>query len=166
MSQQHGLSFFRSLSEKLSNTTSTRWLFRLYAPYLGAGIRVTDIAEDYSYMRVEMPLRWYNRNYFGTQFGGSLYAMVDPIYCLMLVQQLGTNYIVWDKGADINFVSPGKGTVHAEFFLSKEEVESLREQAANGSPVIPHYTVDVKDRHGNVVAHIEKRLYIRKKQRR
>jgi hypothetical protein len=32
-----------------------------------------------------MNLRWYNTNYVGTHFGGSLYSMVDPIYMLLLM---------------------------------------------------------------------------------
>ena len=35
-------------------------------------------AEDYRHARVELRQRWYNRNYVGTHFGGSLFAMTDP----------------------------------------------------------------------------------------
>jgi hypothetical protein len=84
------------------------WLFKrlinLYPPYWGTGIRVTRLAGDYSHLRVEMPLRFYNRNYVGTHFGGSLYAMVDPFYMLMLIQILGPDYLVWDRSAGIDFI--------------------------------------------------------------
>lgn len=160
----------KSLLKRLSSfqvTANTlKWVLRIYAPYLGAGIKVLEIADDYSYTKVKMPLRFYNKNYFGTHFGGSLYSMVDPFYCLMLVERLGKDYIVWDKGADINFVSPGKGTVYAEFRISTEEVEHIRGQAENGSPVTPHFTVDIVDAQGTVVAHVDKRLYVRKKKGR
>ena len=43
---------------------------RKYPPYLGAGVRVTEIADDFKIIRVEMPLRFYNRNCVGTHFGG------------------------------------------------------------------------------------------------
>jgi hypothetical protein len=64
-----------------------------------------------------MGLTRYNRNYVGTQFGGSLYSMVDPFYMLMLMENLGRDYIVWDKAASIDFISPGKGPVYAEFHV-------------------------------------------------
>jgi hypothetical protein len=79
-----------------------------YPPYLGAGVRVTHIADDFRHIEVEMPLRFYNRNYFGTHFGGSLYSMCDPFYVLMLANILGPDYIVWDKAANIRFKSPAK----------------------------------------------------------
>jgi len=49
-----------------------------YPPFLGAGIRVERVSDDFLEIDVAMGLRWFNRNYVGTQFGGSLYAMTDP----------------------------------------------------------------------------------------
>lgn len=86
-----------------------RWALNFYPPYLGAGVRVRHISADLRLVRVKMVLRWYNRNYVGTQFGGSLYSMVDPFFVLMLMENLGPDYIVWDKAANIEFVSPGGG---------------------------------------------------------
>jgi|GEM_PF-6739214 len=37
-----------------------RFLFNLYPPYLGAGIRVVYISKDYRTFVVKMPLRFYN----------------------------------------------------------------------------------------------------------
>ena len=104
------------------NATLRRWLasagamrrvLSTFAPYIGAGIRVTHIAEDFSSARVEMGQHWYNTNYTGTHFGGSLYSMVDPMYMLLLMRRLGNEYIVWDKSASIDFIRPGKGKVIA-----------------------------------------------------
>lgn len=58
-----------------------RWLMNFYPPYLGAGIRVRHISDDFRQAQVRMGLRWYNRNYVGTQFGGSLYSMTEPSSC-------------------------------------------------------------------------------------
>ena len=63
-----------------------RWLMNVYPPYVGAGVRVTAWTDDFRFARVEMPLRWYNRNYVGTHFGGSLYSMVDPFFMIMLMR--------------------------------------------------------------------------------
>lgn len=64
-------------------------MINLYPPYLGAGIRIARISNDYRDLLVRMKLRFYNRNYVETHFGGSLYAMIDPFYMLMLMQVLG-----------------------------------------------------------------------------
>lgn len=130
---------------------------------MGAGIRVKHIESDYSEVVVEMNLCWYNRNYVSTHFGGSLYAMADPFYMLMMLNILGKEYIVWDKAASIDFVSPGKGKVRARFTLTNEQIEDVKKHTANGEKYTPEYTVDLVDEKGNLVAKVTKRLYIKKK---
>lgn len=155
------------LSKKIIAVTEKPWVFRclmyLYPPYFGTGVKVAYVSDDFSKIRLEMPLRFYNRNMFGTHFGGSLYAMSDPFYCIMLTKLLGDDYVVWDHGADITFVKPGRSKVTCDLHLSLEEVNRVRQEAQSGEAVRPHYKVDVIDENGVVVAVIDKRLYVRKK---
>jgi len=143
-----------------------RRFIRLYPPYLGAGVRVTHIAADFRRIEVEMPLRFYNRNYVGTHFGGSLYSMVDPFYMLMLINILGPGYIVWDKAASIRFKKPGKGVMKATFELTEEKIAEIRAAAETQPKVEPQFQVLIKDEEGNVVAEVDKLLYVKKKKER
>lgn len=142
-----------------------RRLLNLYVPYLGAGVHVTHIAQDWREVRVEMKLRWYNRNAVGTHFGGSLYAMVDPHLMLMLLQLLGKDYVVWDKSATIDFVSPGKGTVASTLKITEADLATIREKTANGEKYLHEFDVQVLDSAGKLVTQIQKVLYIRQKKR-
>ena len=141
-------------------------LLGVYIPYLGAGVRVTHISDDFLTANVEMPLRFYNRNYVGTHFGGSLYAMVDPFYMLMLINILGPDYIVWDKAAAIRFKRPGKGTVKAVFQIPPERVAEIKSAADTNGKVEPEFQVVVTDSEGQVVAEIDKLLYVRRKDKK
>jgi Domain of unknown function (DUF4442) len=58
-----------------------QWFINLWPPFLGMGIRVTRMQPDRKAIDVEMKLRFWNRNFVGTHFGGSLYAMTDPFIC-------------------------------------------------------------------------------------
>jgi uncharacterized protein DUF4442 len=138
-------------------------LLRVWPPFLGAGIHVTHVADDFRSIDVELRLRFWNRNYVGTHFGGSLYSMCDPFFMVMLIENLGPDYIVWDKAATIRFKKPGKGTVKANFRLTKENVEEVRAQADALGKVEPQFQVVVTDAEGNVVAEVDKLLYVRKK---
>ena len=138
-------------------------LINWYPPLLGAGIRVTHVAPDVRSVRVEMKLTWLNRNAVGTHFGGSLYAMCDPWFMLMFMHALGKEYIVWDKAASIQFIQPGRGKVIAEFSITSELIDDLRQRADAGEKVEPTLTADVLDINGKVIAHVEKLLYVRKK---
>ena len=138
-------------------------IMNLYPPYWGTGISVRAIAKDYRYLKVEMRQRWYNRNYVNTHFGGSLYAMVDPFYMLMLIPILGNDYVVWDKAATIDFIKPGRGTMTAEFSITEAMVTDIIEQTAAGDKYLPHYQVLILDEQGETVAKVNKLMYIRKK---
>ena len=56
-----------------------------YAPYVGAGIKVEHVDLDQGLCVVSMGLNALNKNIVGTQFGGSLYSMIDPFYMTMLL---------------------------------------------------------------------------------
>ena len=124
-----------------------------------------EISPDFRRVRVRMGLGWYNRNYVRTQFGGSLYSMTDPFFMLMLMQLLGRDYIVWDKAASIDFISPGKGPVHAEFRIDDELLAQIRQHTADGDKYLPELRVEVRDDEGTLVAIVHKTLYIRLKPR-
>ena len=137
----------------------------LYPPFLGAGIRIKRISDDLRTIEVEMPLRFFNRNYVGTHFGGSLYAMCDPFFMLILINNLGPDYIVWDKAATIRFKKPGTGLVKAVFHVPEERIEEIRAQVQVQGKVEPQFQALVKDADGNVIAEVDKLLYVRKKER-
>lgn len=140
-----------------------RHIMNLWPPFLGAGIRVTRLQPDWRAIDVEMKLRFWNANFVGTHYGGSLYSMTDPFYMLMLIENLGRDYIVWDKSAIIRFRKPGKGRMRASFRLSEEQIESIRQQLQTQEKVEPTFTVQVTDEAGELVAEVQKLLHVRKK---
>lgn len=140
-----------------------RWRFNLFPAYRGSGARVTYIADDFKEIRVKLALSWRTRNYVGTIFGGSLYASVDPMYMIMLIQILGREYIVWDKAASIRFRKPGRNTLFATFRLEDAELDEIRNRTANGEPIDRTYNVDLVDAEGVVHASVEKVIYIKRK---
>lgn len=136
-------------------------LVNFYPPMLGAGIRSRTI--DDRTIEVEMKLTPFNRNVMGVHFGGSLYAMCDPWFMLILMRALGDNYIVWDKAASIQFKKPGRGRVKARFQISPEQVEQIRADADAQGKIEPVFHVDVVDDSGEIIASVEKLLYVRRK---
>ena len=134
-----------------------------YPPFLGAGIRVHFDPRDPLCVRSSLSLRWFNRNAYGTHFGGSLYAMCDPFFALILLRALGKEFIVWDKTASIQFLRPGKGRVTADFVVPAARVEEVRREVETQGVSQPRFEVDVVDEGGQVVAHVDKLLYVKKR---
>ena len=137
-------------------------LVNLWPPFAATGIHVRWGA-DMKSVDVEMKLRFWNRNFVGTHYGGSLYSMTDPFYMLMLIKNLGPEYVVWDKAAAIRFRKPGRGKVRAEFRLADAQLDDIRQQLNTLPKYEPTYKIEVKDEAGEVVAEVEKVLHIRKK---
>ena len=127
------------------------------------GVKVREIAPDFRRARVELRMGLLNRNYVGTHFGGSMFAMADPFHMVLMMHVLGSEYIVWDKAGSIRFIKPGRGTLTAEFEVTQAMVDEAIAKTAGGGKFEPTYAVDLKDGEGAVVATVEKTLYIRKK---
>jgi hypothetical protein len=145
------------------NSANLRRWINFWPPFLGAGIRVKQVAPGMKAIDVEMKLRFWNANYVGTQFGGSLFAMTDAFYMLMLMANLGRDYIVWDKAATIRYKKPGRGTVRAEFRLSDSQIDDIREKLKTLPKYEPTFVIEVRDECGTVIAEVEKLLHIRRK---
>ncbi|HWS27438.1 MAG TPA: DUF4442 domain-containing protein [Xanthomonadales bacterium] len=136
-----------------------------WPPFLFSGVRLLDISDDWRNARVRLKLRWYNRNYVGTQFGGLLFAMTDPYWMIMVMECLGPEYIVWDKAAKIEFISPGRSDVYAQFQVRDQDLDELRAAAAGGDKVLRWFTVEVRTADDLLVARVQKQLYVRLKTR-
>jgi acyl-coenzyme A thioesterase PaaI-like protein len=140
-----------------------RMLFNLWPPFRGAGIRVREITPGFERCTVELRMRLLNRNFVGTHFGGSLFAMTDPFFMILMMKRLGPGYIVWDKAGQVRFLKPARGTVSARFELAESQVAEARARTEGGDKYEPTLRVEIVDAAGVVVADVEKTLYIRKK---
>jgi acyl-coenzyme A thioesterase PaaI-like protein len=149
----------------MSKKTIKKLLRRVswYPPYLGAGIKLKKVNKDFTRFEVEMKLRFYNRNLFGTHFGGSLYAMSDPFFVFIILNYLGQDYVVWDRSARIEFKKPGKGTVKGIFEISEDELKKIKAEVEVERKKIFVFKTEITNASEETVALIEKEIYVRKK---
>lgn len=136
----------------------------LWPPLLCAGIRIRQISDDFRSVDVELRERFYNKNYVGCHFGGSLFAMTDPFWMMMVMRNLDRSYTVWDKSATIDFLRPGRGTVSAHFRLTDEALEDIRANTeGEGAKYLKTFSVDIVNSDAEAVARVTKTLHIRRK---
>lgn len=143
--------------------TRTRLLFNTWPTFRCAGIKVEGIASDWSSIDVRLKIGRLNRNYVGTAFGGSLSAMSDPFYMFLAMNLLGDEYIVWDKAGQIEFIKPGRGIIRGHYEFTDEEIQALRDETKDGQKYLPWFETDLVDESGDVVAHVRRQLYVRRK---
>ncbi|HEX2620800.1 MAG TPA: DUF4442 domain-containing protein [Phototrophicaceae bacterium] len=140
-----------------------RRLFNIFPAYWSTGAVITYISADWRAIKIKLPLKLRTRNYVGTIFGGSIYSAVDPIYMIMLIRLLGSDYVVWDKSASIRFKKPGRSTLYASFKLDDEELATIRQLLTEQPSIDRTYTIELTDKEGVVHATVEKVIYIKLK---
>lgn len=145
------------------NATLLRRGMNMWPPFWGAGIKVKEISQDYRKVLVRLKLGLTNRNSMGVHFGGSLFSMTDPFFMIMIQENLGKGYFVWDQAAKIEFIKPGTGTVKAAFEISQDQIDELIDAAAGGEKVLRDFVVEVKNSQGELVCRVTKTIYVRKK---
>ena len=150
----------------MNPATRLRWLANLWPPFLFAGVRILESGPEFRRVRVVLRHRFFNRNYVGTHFGGSLFSMADPFWMILLIHRLGPGYTVWDKSAAIDFRKAVREAVYVKFFLADEVVDEIREAARDGTPVTRWFESDNTTADGTVVATVRKEVHVRLRQRR
>jgi acyl-coenzyme A thioesterase PaaI-like protein len=138
-------------------------LMRFWPPFFGAGIKIKNFNPELTTIVVQMNMKFWNRNYVGTHFGGSLYSMCDPFYMLMLINTLGKGYTVWDKSASIRYKKPAKDTVFATFNLTPQHIQLIQETLKNNTKMEQEFTIHITDTSNEIVAEVKKILHISKR---
>ncbi len=137
----------------------------LWVPNLFSGIRVHRYSDDWTRVRVTLRVNLITRNFVKTAFGGSMQAMTDPYFFMLVMHQLGPDYVVWDTRAEIEFVKPGRGLLTAEFEVPVERIAELRERAVGGAKVLEWFETVITDESGDTVARVRREVYVREKKR-
>ena len=158
MSQKH-----HPLQALMTSHAGMRRMLNIWPPFLFSGISILEISKDFRQAKVRLKKRALTSNYVGTLFGGSLFAMTDPFYMVMILKNLGSDYIVWDKRSEIEYVSPGKATVFAEFNLLDADLDEIKREVEVSGKYLKWFEVDIKTADGTVVAIVKKQIYVRKK---
>lgn len=168
LKQTYRIAMFAQLGRKYAEKISPKNFARLWSmwpPFLAAGIKVQYINHDFTKIDVTMSLGIRNSNYVGTHFGGNIFAMTDPFYMIMIMNNIGRSYYVWDKSAEIQFLKPGRGILTAEFRLTVDDFEMIHDEIAKSEKgkFLLKKTVQVLDSEKDVVAQVDKVIYIKKK---
>ncbi len=147
----------------MTSHAGMRRMLNIWPPFFFSGISILEISKDFRHVKVRLKKKMLTSNYVGTLFGGSLFAMTDPFYMVMVMKNLGSGYIVWDKQSEIDYISPGKSTVYAEFNIWDTDLEEIKREVANSGKYLKWFEVDINSSDGTLVAKVKKQIYIRKK---
>lgn len=149
-------------TESFSNKLR-RWYFNFIPAYRSTGAWIRFISDDWQEVHVELSLNLLTRNYVGSIFGGSIYSSLDPLYMIMIMENLGKDYVVWDKAASVRFLRPGKGKLRARFLIDNQFLDSLRKDIEVKNELDAELTVSYLNEENKVCSEVTKIIYIAKK---
>ncbi|MEO1074570.1 MAG: DUF4442 domain-containing protein [Bacteroidota bacterium] len=144
-----------------SDATLFKYGFNLSPMYRRTTARITAVSDDLMRVAIRLPISYKNRNYVGSIFGGSLFASVDPIPMVQLINILDSAYIVWDKAAAVRFKAPAREDLYAVFEYTPSEIEQLIATVeAEGETEIVK-TTRLTNRDGSrVFCEVDKTIYV------
>ena len=140
-----------------------RYAFNLFPPFRTSGAWLTQISADVRYVRLKIPVKLKTRNYVGTLCGGNMYSAVDGVYMVMLIKNLGNDYLVWDKAATIRYKKPANGTLFADFRLTEGELQEIKYEVARQGKIDREYLIQLVDESDTVCAEVTKTIHIKQK---
>ncbi|HTN48480.1 MAG TPA: DUF4442 domain-containing protein [Burkholderiaceae bacterium] len=144
--------------------SSVRWhrlISNLRPAHVANGIRVEHIAPDWR--SVTVALR--PRGALGpgpAHSGAALYAMADAFPALMVQQQLGPEFLVWDRAGSVELLAPARGRVWARLELGENDLQRMQRMTVDGARHLHLFPIEVRDAEGMVVARVEKMIYVRR----
>ncbi len=154
---------YRDLGRYLSGPSALRRAMNLWPPFLFSSIHIDHISDDWRHVRTTLRKNALTSNYLGTLYGGSLFSMTDPFWMMMVLHNLGDDWVVWDKAAEIEFVKPGRGRVSTEFVLTDAALAEIRAQVAAEGKALVWFTNDITTPDQTVVARVRKQVYARRR---
>jgi acyl-coenzyme A thioesterase PaaI-like protein len=137
-----------------------RYALSFFPAYRRTGARICFISSDWREVHIKLGLNWKTRNYVGTVFGGSIYGALDPIYMVQLITILGSDYVVWDKAAQVKFIRPVNHTVYARFIITDDIIDDIKKKVKAVKRYVFNLTASLQDKDGTVYAEVTKTLYI------
>lgn len=148
-------------SKYLGKGRMFKYGFNLSPMYRRTTARVVSVTEDLLHVRIRLPLNWKNRNYVNSIFGGSMFASVDPIPMVQLINLLDESFVVWDKSAEIAFKRPAREDLYVDFRYSPKELEDIRRRVGAEQEIEIVKTSLLTDKAGEVVfCEVHKTIYV------
>ena len=145
----------------LGKARTLRLGFNLSPMYRRSTAKLVEVSDDISRIVTKLPISYKNRNYVGSIFGGSLFSAVDPVPMVQLINLLDSNYIVWDKSAEIFFKAPALEDLYAEFTYSQDEIDHIKATiAAQKEMEVVKVTQLTNKAKSKVYCEVRKTIYI------
>jgi acyl-coenzyme A thioesterase PaaI-like protein len=141
---------------------SDRRRLELFPPFWLMRIRVVELAPDWGFARIKLPLTAISRNLGGSMFGGYQASLADPIAALACARRF-PQYSVWTRALKLDFRHEGRTDLELRFtfdIVLAERIDSELQTKGRSTPTF-HFGFYATD--GTLCTHVENTVAIRQK---
>lgn len=147
------------LLEKLRFLSDKRRL-ELFPPFLLMRVKVLELDESWSRVRLRLPLNWMSANAAGNMFGGFQASLADPIPALACLSRF-PGYRVATKRLVYDFIRVGNSDLVLHFDFTAEQAEAIRRELDEHGRSTPCFDMSYVRADGRVCTLIKNTVAIR-----
>lgn len=136
-------------------------LLEFYPPFLFMGAKVLDASDNYQFLHIRLPLRWYAKNMHGTMFGGFVCAVSDPLPALMC-SRIFPKSEVFTKSHLVEFLRPARSALEVKIKISDKQVSEMKKHLDETSRATHTFEFFFKDKRGRDVAWVKNTVFLRR----
>lgn len=139
---------------------SPRRRIEWYPPFWLMGVKVVELEDDWSAVRLRLPLTAFSRNLGGSMFGGYQAAVADPIAPIACAKQF-PGYDVWTRSLYLDFEHPGNSDLELRFLFDSDMHELIRSELERRGRSTPEFEYGLYRSDGRRCTRIHCRVAIR-----
>ncbi len=139
---------------------SERRRIELFPPFFLMRIKVIAIADDWSMLRIRLPLNWASANAAGNMYGGYQASLADPIPALACLKRF-PGYRIATKKLDIHFIRVGSSHLTLCFDFDEETEQTIRQELEDHGRSTPCFNMTYVRDDGKVCTEITNTVAIR-----
>lgn len=141
-----------------------KWAMCLYPPLLFQRIWVKRFHPNFYGVDVKISNSFFNRNYNGSIFGGTIYAATDPFYAILfdqLMQRKGYKVRVWLKSGYIQYLKPGLTSLYFTIKITDEMIAEAEQTIKANGKFVKTYPLELFNKNGELCATALNEVYLR-----
>jgi len=125
-------------------------------------IKVLELDDEWSRIRILLPLNEKTRNPGGSMFGGCMASLADPIAALACAWRF-QQYSVWTRNLNLDFQSEGRSDLELRFVFDPMQHKAIAQELKQRDRCTPLFEYGYYLADGTLCARVQNRVAIRRK---
>lgn len=133
-----------------------------YPPFWLMRVKVLELADDFSRVRIKLPLTMFSRNMGNAMFGGHQASLADPIPALACAKKF-PGYSVWTRSLSVDFIREGNSHLELKFDFPEQAFNEIAHELNQNGKSTPTFELGIYREDGKMCTRISNTVAIRQR---